>query len=90
MWHLGRENILHSHDSKFFALASLATMAGKFLTRMYWQIYLVSYCNFFNRPTIILFDIFKPDKDIEVVPDIQLPKSQHKETPFGSRTEENL
>lgn len=37
-----------------------------------------------------LLQLWQPDKDIEVVPDIQLPKSQHEETPFGSRTEESL
>ncbi|WMV44094.1 hypothetical protein MTR67_037479 [Solanum verrucosum] len=41
--------------------------------------------------TYILFvDIDKPDKDIEVVPDIQVPKFQHEETPFGSRKEESF
>ncbi|XP_047269727.1 phosphatidylinositol N-acetylglucosaminyltransferase subunit A isoform X1 [Capsicum annuum] len=37
-----------------------------------------------------LLQLWKPDKDIEVVPDIQLPKSQHEETPFGSRPEKSL
>lgn len=37
-----------------------------------------------------LLQLWQPDKDIEVVPDIQLPKSQHEETPFGSSTEESL
>ncbi|XP_055821746.1 phosphatidylinositol N-acetylglucosaminyltransferase subunit A isoform X2 [Solanum dulcamara] len=38
----------------------------------------------------LLWRLLQLWQDIEVVPDIQLPKSQHKETPFGSRTEENL
>ncbi|KAL3362498.1 hypothetical protein AABB24_015075 [Solanum stoloniferum] len=37
-----------------------------------------------------LLQLWKPDKDIEVVPDIQVPKFQHEETPFGSRKEESF
>ncbi|XP_019264559.1 PREDICTED: phosphatidylinositol N-acetylglucosaminyltransferase subunit A isoform X3 [Nicotiana attenuata] len=37
-----------------------------------------------------LLQLWQPDKDVEVVPDIQLQNSQHEETPFGSSMEESL